>query len=221
MRTLYEPRLRKTRVFDVGSLICWSSISNPPCLIKRSASVLEATNCKPAMTLDHFSDVIDRPVMHLPHNVGRFAPPQVSRLLPLSNEVQSSVRGLDGRGRHAGNFPRLCGRLPRLGRRDYFFAEFHFCVHGCNLPPATSLFSSAISFSVRSVTQFVVAPHQLIGDGHHFAEHFLRRFGDPDVVAEALGHFARAIQAQQGSAWSCRLAIPGHIRAEFHGPSAN
>ena len=45
--------------------------------------------------------------------------------------------------------------------------------------------------------QFVVGPHQLVGDGHQLAEHLLGRFGDADVVAQALGHFALAVEPDE------------------------
>ena len=45
--------------------------------------------------------------------------------------------------------------------------------------------------------EFVVEPHQFVGDGHDFAEHVGGRLGDADVVAEALGHFALAVEANE------------------------
>ena len=43
--------------------------------------------------------------------------------------------------------------------------------------------------------QLVVAPHEVVGDRHHLAEHFLRRFGDADVVAVGLRHLLHAVGA--------------------------
>ena len=45
--------------------------------------------------------------------------------------------------------------------------------------------------------QIVVGPHQLVGDGHELAEHLRGRLGDADVIAQALGHFAHAVGADQ------------------------
>ena len=37
--------------------------------------------------------------------------------------------------------------------------------------------------------------HQVVGDTHHFAEHFPGRFTHPDGIAEALAHLLRAIKS--------------------------
>jgi hypothetical protein len=42
--------------------------------------------------------------------------------------------------------------------------------------------------------QRVVLPHQLVRDRHELAEHLTCRFGDPDVVAEALRHLLDPVQ---------------------------
>src|SRR5205809_4692686 len=45
--------------------------------------------------------------------------------------------------------------------------------------------------------QFVVRPHQLVGNGHHLAKNFAGGFSDADVIAEAFGHFALAIETDK------------------------
>ena len=47
--------------------------------------------------------------------------------------------------------------------------------------------------------QFVITPHEIVGDGHDLAEDLGRGFVDADIVAVGLGHLAHAVQAfQQG-----------------------
>ena len=41
----------------------------------------------------------------------------------------------------------------------------------------------------------VIAVHELVGDAHQFAKHFLRRIADADVVAVGLRHLANAVEA--------------------------
>jgi hypothetical protein len=43
--------------------------------------------------------------------------------------------------------------------------------------------------------QLVVAPHQLVGDGHDLAVHLERRFGDADGVAQRLRHLLHAVES--------------------------
>jgi hypothetical protein len=43
--------------------------------------------------------------------------------------------------------------------------------------------------------QLEVAPHQLVADRQDLGEHGVRRLGDADVVALALGHLLDAVQA--------------------------
>ena len=40
-----------------------------------------------------------------------------------------------------------------------------------------------------------VLVHQLVRDAHELAEHLVRGFGDPDVVAQALRHLLHAVRA--------------------------
>ena len=76
---------------------------------------------------------------------------------------------------------------------DYFLRELHLSVHGMQ-PAAGDFLFYCGDFLWRAVGQeFVVGLHQFVGNGHHFAEHFLRGFGDAHVVVEALGHFALAV----------------------------
>src|SRR5215211_5867850 len=43
--------------------------------------------------------------------------------------------------------------------------------------------------------QFIIAPHERVGDGHDLAEHLFRRFGNADAVAERLTHLLNAVQS--------------------------
>jgi len=64
--------------------------------------------------------------------------------------------------------------------------------------------------------EFVVGPHEVVGNGHDLAEHVGGRLGDADVVAEAFGHFALAVEADEDghgeNAWR-----EGRIHAGFRG----
>src|SRR5260370_21969136 len=45
--------------------------------------------------------------------------------------------------------------------------------------------------------EFVVGQHQSVRNRPHYAEYFARGFGDADIVAETLGHFALAVEAAE------------------------
>ena len=54
--------------------------------------------------------------------------------------------------------------------------------------------------------QLPIAPHQIIRDRHKFAENFAGGFSDADIVAEALGHFALAVEANKD--WHRENGLP-------------
>ena len=58
--------------------------------------------------------------------------------------------------------------------------------------------AKSLEFTQRDIReQFVVAEHQLVGNLHRFAELFVRRFIDADVIAEGLAHFLYAVETFQ------------------------
>src|ERR1700676_2371272 len=79
---------------------------------------------------------------------------------------------------------------------DDFFGELHFGVHGMERAGGDCAFQLGDFVGSAIGDQVVVGPHEIVGDGHEFAEDVGGRLGDADVVAEALGHFALAIEPE-------------------------
>ncbi len=80
---------------------------------------------------------------------------------------------------------------------DDLLREAHFHIHRMRCA-ACDFFLQRGNLARRAVSdEVVVGPHELIGDGHELAKDFARRLGDADVVAEALGHFALAVEADE------------------------
>src|SRR5215472_2018928 len=75
--------------------------------------------------------------------------------------------------------------------------------------------------------QLVVGPHQLVRNRHQLADHFAGRLGDPDVVAEALGHFAFATESNEDghgqrdlaalAVFALDIAMDEHVELLFGG----
>jgi hypothetical protein len=86
---------------------------------------------------------------------------------------------------------------------DDFFAEGFFGVHGVE---------GGIEFFAEE--EEVVSGHEVIGDGHDFAEHIVGSIADADVVAVGLGHFLYAVGAfEEGHGEDDLL---GHIFGLLH-----
>ena len=104
-------------------------------------------------------------------------------------------------------FGGFAGGVCTVEAGDDFLCEAHFCVHGMQLTTGDFLFQRC-DFLGRAVGhQLVVRPHQFVGNGHYFSEDFAGGLGDADVVAEALGHFAVAVETHEN----------GHRQRHFRG----
>jgi len=97
----------------------------------------------------------------------------------------------------------------------YQFREIHLDVHwmpntSFNLPEQSTKYPRRIVCE-----QIVVQPHEVVGNGHDFAEHVGGKFGDADVVAEAFGHFALAIEADEDGHGEDSLAGKAVLALDF------
>ena len=75
--------------------------------------------------------------------------------------------------------------------------QFHFNVHGMAVPGVGAGAQGCERIGRNVGEQLVVRPHALVGNRHQLAEHFAGHFGDAHVIAQALGHFALAIEPHQ------------------------
>ena len=128
----------------------------------------------------------------------------------LLRDLRSEHRVFGAMNRHLGHALRRCAG----------FASFEFCERSvgvrrrmkarCDLKRKRNFrvawihgFGRAFRFHRRNISdrferkQVVVIPHQLVGNRHHFAEDFARRFGEADVVVFRLTHLLRAIETDE------------------------
>ena len=112
-------------------------------------------------------------------------------------------------------FGGFAGGVGAVEAGNDFFGETHFGVHG--MEGARGDFVLQGGDLLRSAVggEFVVGPHQVVGDGHDFAEHVGGRLGDADVVAEALGHFALAVEADEDGHGENGLAGEAVLALDF------
>ena len=94
-------------------------------------------------------------------------------------------------------FGGFAGGVGAVEAGDDLFGEAHFGVHGMESAGGDFVLERGDLLRGAVGGEFVVGPHEVVGDGHDFAEHVGGRLGDTDVVAEALGHFALAIEADE------------------------
>src|SRR5256885_15635281 len=80
---------------------------------------------------------------------------------------------------------------------DNFLAEPHLRIHRMQLAGRNICLERSDLFGRAVGNEFVVAPHEIVGNGHHLPENLRRRFRDANVIAEALGHFFRAVEPDE------------------------
>ena len=80
--------------------------------------------------------------------------------------------------------------------RDDFFGQHDLGV--ARITAGFALFLELLNFFIASHREQVKpVPHQVIGQGHDFSEHFVRFFGDADVVVFGFAHLVDAVQTDK------------------------
>ena len=80
--------------------------------------------------------------------------------------------------------------------RDDFLSQHDLSV--ARITAGFALFLELLNFFVASHREQVEpVPHQVIGQGHDFAEHFVRFFSNADVVVFGLAHLVDAVQTDE------------------------
>ena len=77
-----------------------------------------------------------------------------------------------------------------------FFTQQEFDVPGICTVGNLLLESSQLLVTLEA-QQIKITPHHLIRNRHQFAEHFIWRFSNTDIIVQRLGHFLHAIKTFQ------------------------